>query len=88
MQDRMAIVWTIERAYRAAHEVKVPLTRREPAASTGTYLPASHFVSSGVITSGNAPEALAMVQRNWQVRARKERGLVAAVRLAGPFILT
>ena len=36
---------------------------------------------------GNAPSALADVQREWLVRLRKERGLAAAVTLAGPFIL-
>jgi CHAT domain-containing protein len=36
----------------------------------------------------NAPLALATVQRDWLVKLRKEKGLAAAVRLAGPFILT
>ena len=36
----------------------------------------------------NAPEALAEVQRNWLVKLRKELGLRAAVRLAGPFIMS
>ncbi|MDA1272746.1 MAG: CHAT domain-containing protein, partial [Verrucomicrobia bacterium] len=38
--------------------------------------------------SGNAPKALANVQRDWLVTLRKERGLQAAVNLAGPFIMT
>ena len=38
--------------------------------------------------SGNAPQALSDVQRDWLVRLRKERGLQAAVRLAGPFIMS
>ncbi len=38
--------------------------------------------------TGNAPKALAEVQREWLVRLRKERGLAEAVRLAGPFIMT
>jgi CHAT domain-containing protein len=38
--------------------------------------------------TGNAPQALADVQRDWLVKLRKERGLQAAVRLAGPFILS
>jgi CHAT domain-containing protein len=37
--------------------------------------------------SGDAGQALADVERDWLVRLRKERGLQAAVRLAGPFIL-
>jgi len=37
--------------------------------------------------TGNAPAALADVQRDWLVRLRKEHGLGAAVRLAGPFIM-
>jgi CHAT domain-containing protein len=37
---------------------------------------------------GKAPEALARVQRNWLVKLRVERGVAAACRLAGPFILT
>ena len=36
----------------------------------------------------NAPEALAEVQRNWLVELRKELGLRAAVKLAGPFIMS
>ena len=38
--------------------------------------------------SGNAPQALAEVQRKWLVKLRKERGLPAAVILAGPFIMS
>ncbi|MCX7826955.1 MAG: hypothetical protein N2689_15585, partial [Verrucomicrobiae bacterium] len=38
--------------------------------------------------SGNAGQALAEVQRDWLVKLRRERGLHAAVRLAGPFILS
>src|SRR6185436_16360834 len=38
--------------------------------------------------SKNAPQALAEVQRNWLVKLRKERGLLDAVRLAGPFIMS
>ena len=37
--------------------------------------------------SGNAPKALADVQRDWLVRLRKKRGLAEAVRIAGPFIM-
>jgi CHAT domain-containing protein len=36
----------------------------------------------------NAPEALAEVQRTWLVKLRKELGLRAAVKLAGPFIMS
>ena len=35
----------------------------------------------------NAPQALADVQRDWLVKLREERGLTAAVQLAGPFIM-
>jgi len=38
--------------------------------------------------SGNAPEALAKVQRAWLVKLRKEKGLASAVNLAGPFIMS
>ena len=38
--------------------------------------------------SGNAPEALAEVQRNWLVKLRTEKGLAQAVNLAGPFIMS
>jgi CHAT domain-containing protein len=37
--------------------------------------------------SGDAPLALATVQRDWLVRLRKEKGLAQAVNLAGPFIM-
>jgi CHAT domain-containing protein/tetratricopeptide (TPR) repeat protein len=38
--------------------------------------------------SGNAPRALANTQRDWLVKLRNERGLLAAVQLAGPFIIS
>jgi len=38
--------------------------------------------------SGNAPEALAEVQRNWLVKLRTEKGLAETVNLAGPFIMS
>jgi CHAT domain-containing protein/Flp pilus assembly protein TadD len=38
--------------------------------------------------SGNAPEALAEVQRNWLVKLRSQKGLAQAVNLAGPFIMS
>jgi tetratricopeptide (TPR) repeat protein len=38
--------------------------------------------------SGNAPEALAEVQRKWLLKLRTEKGLVQAVNLAGPFIMS
>jgi CHAT domain-containing protein len=38
--------------------------------------------------SGNAPEALAKVQREWLVKLRTEKGLAQAVNLAGPFIMS
>ncbi|MBV9878061.1 MAG: CHAT domain-containing protein, partial [Verrucomicrobia bacterium] len=43
---------------------------------------------TAALENHNAPLALAEVQRNWLVRLRKEKGLAAAVQLAGPFILT
>ncbi len=39
-------------------------------------------------TLGNAPQALAEVQREWLVRLEKERGLSAAVRIAGTYVLS
>jgi len=38
--------------------------------------------------SGNAPEALAEVQRNWLIKLRTEKGPAQAVNLAGPFIMS
>jgi CHAT domain-containing protein len=38
--------------------------------------------------SGNAPQALADTQRDWLVKLRKGRGLLPAVQLAGPFIMS
>jgi tetratricopeptide (TPR) repeat protein len=40
------------------------------------------------LKSGNAPQALADTERDWLVKLRKERGLLDAVRLAGPFIMS
>jgi tetratricopeptide (TPR) repeat protein len=38
--------------------------------------------------TNDAPQALADAQRDWLVKLRKEKGLLAAVRLAGPFIMS
>jgi CHAT domain-containing protein len=38
--------------------------------------------------TNNAPQALADTQRDWLLKLRKEKGLLAAVRLAGPFIMS
>jgi CHAT domain-containing protein len=38
--------------------------------------------------SGNAPEALAKIQRAWLVKLRADKGLAQAVSLAGPFIMS
>jgi CHAT domain-containing protein len=38
--------------------------------------------------TGNAPEALAEVQRKWLLKLRTEKGLAEAVNLAGPFIMS
>ncbi|MFZ4775987.1 MAG: CHAT domain-containing tetratricopeptide repeat protein [Terrimicrobiaceae bacterium] len=40
------------------------------------------------LASGDAPRALADTQRDWLVKLRREKGLLAAVRDAGPFIMT
>jgi len=40
------------------------------------------------LATGDAPKALAETQRDWLVKLRKEKGLLAAVRDAGPFIMT
>jgi CHAT domain-containing protein len=38
--------------------------------------------------SGNAPQSLAEVQRDWLVKMRKEHGLLPAVILAGAFVMS
>ena len=38
--------------------------------------------------TGNAPEALADVQRNWLLKLRTEKGLLHAINRAGPFIMS
>jgi CHAT domain-containing protein/tetratricopeptide (TPR) repeat protein len=40
------------------------------------------------LKSGNAAQALADTQRDWLVKLRKGRGLLPAVQLAGPFIMS
>jgi CHAT domain-containing protein len=47
----------------------------------------SEFYEAAHDTS-NAPEALADVQRKWLQKLRTEKGLVQAVILAGPFIMS
>jgi anthranilate/para-aminobenzoate synthase component II len=39
------------------------------------------------LKTGNAPGSFAKVQREWLVKLRKEKGLLAAVRDAGPFVM-
>ena len=46
-----------------------------------------NFYDAALKTS-NAPQALADTQRDWLVKLRREKGLLAAVRLAGPFIMS
>jgi len=41
-----------------------------------------------LLRSKDAAQALAVTQRTWLVRLRREKGLLAAVRLAGPFIMS
>jgi CHAT domain-containing protein len=41
-----------------------------------------------VQSSNNPPRALADVQRKWMLRLRAERGLQAAIAIAGPFIMS
>jgi hypothetical protein len=36
----------------------------------------------------NPPEALAEMQRDWMVKLRAKNGLLSAVALAGPFIIS
>jgi len=43
---------------------------------------------SAMHKSGNAPESLANVQRDWLIKLRRDRGLANAVRVAGPFIMS
>jgi hypothetical protein len=38
--------------------------------------------------SGNAPEALAEVERKWLLKLRTGKGLAQPVNLAGPFIMS
>ncbi len=42
---------------------------------------------SEALKTGNAPGSLAKVQRDWLVKLRKEKGLLEAVRDAGPFVM-
>ena len=58
-----------------------PVADEETAKFMAAFYEAAH-------QTGNAPQALADVQRDWLVRLRQERGLSAAIRLAGPFILS
>jgi hypothetical protein len=38
--------------------------------------------------SGNAPQSLLVVQREWLMKLRKEKGLFYAVNRTGPFIMS
>jgi CHAT domain-containing protein len=58
-----------------------------PISDEGTIQIMSDFYEAAHNT-GNAPEALAEVQRNWLLKLRTKKGLVQAVNLAGPFIMS
>ena len=38
--------------------------------------------------TGNAPKAMARVQKKWLIKLREEKSIGQAVKLAGPFVLT
>ena len=40
------------------------------------------------MATGDAPQAMAEVQAEWLARLRKEKGILLAARLAGPFVLS
>ena len=40
------------------------------------------------LKTGNAPKAMAKVQKDWLIKLREERSVSQAVKLAGPFVLT
>ena len=40
------------------------------------------------LKTGNAPKAMAKVQKEWLIKLRDERSVSQAVKLAGPFVLT
>ena len=40
------------------------------------------------LKTGNAPKAMAKVQKEWLIKLREERSVSQAVKLAGPFVLT
>ena len=40
------------------------------------------------LKTGNAPKAMAKVQKEWLIKLREERSISQAVKLAGPFVLT
>ena len=40
------------------------------------------------LKTGNAPRAMAKVQKDWLIKLREERSVSQAVKLAGPFVLT
>jgi CHAT domain-containing protein/tetratricopeptide (TPR) repeat protein len=40
------------------------------------------------LKTGNAPRAMAKVQKEWLIKLREERSIGQAVKLAGPFVLT
>ena len=40
------------------------------------------------MATGDAPQAMADVQAEWLARLRKEKGVLIAARIAGPFVLS
>jgi CHAT domain-containing protein len=79
--------WVCEEAYFIQAGAKNLLTTLWPISDQVTVKIMNDFYEAAH-NGGNAPEALAQVQRNWLLKLRTEKGLARAVNLAGPFIMS
>ena len=79
-------VFGLRRAFMMAGAQNLLMTLWPVSDNTTTEIMAEFYRRA--LASGDAPGSLWETQRDWLVKLRKEKGLLAAVRDAGPFIMT
>jgi CHAT domain-containing protein len=78
-------VFGLRRAFMIAGAENLLMTLWPVADETTAKLMTDFYIEA--FATGDAPGSLAKVQRDWLVKLRQERGLLAAVREAGPFAM-
>jgi CHAT domain-containing protein len=78
-------VFGLRRAFMIAGAENLLMTLWPVADETTSQIMADFYKEA--LATGDAPGSLAKVQRDWLVKLRKDRGLAAAIRDAGPYAL-